>query len=304
MVTHDQDSAAASVELRHLRAFVTVAEERNFTRAAARLNITQPALSRTIAQLERLLDTSLVRRTRQSVQITIVGSRFLPYARRALAAVDESVRAAHGEPPRLRVGFTWGAAAEYTAPLVRAFERRHPDVAVELRRYDDTLAGLADGRAHVGFLPGPPHDDRVCTRTLAEEPRVAALPVDHPFAAQHSLRLADLEQESLVINVVSGTTRTSLWEPGHSPEIIVRVRNVDEWMEAIAAGRGIGLTAASTSRLYSHPQIRYRPFSDAPPVPIVLAWPRHNPHPLAADFIAAAPAARTSEDPPSRHHRT
>lgn len=66
MVTHDQDSAAASVELRHLRAFVTVAEERNFTRAAARLNITQPALSRTIAQLERLLDTSLVRRTRQS----------------------------------------------------------------------------------------------------------------------------------------------------------------------------------------------------------------------------------------------
>lgn len=298
-MTEDQDASAASVELRHLRAFVTVAEEHNFTRAATRLRITQPALSRTIAQLERLVGASLLRRTRQSVQVTITGNQFLPHARRALAAVDEGIRTAHGESPWLRVGFTWGAAAEYTAPIVRAFERTHPDVTVELRRYDDTLAGLSDGRAHVGFLPGPPHDDRVRTLVLAEEPRVAALPADHILADHRQLLLSDLEQDALVINVVSGTTTTSLWEPGHSPETIVRVRNVDEWMEAIAAGRGIGLTAASTSRLYSHPQIQYRPIRDAPPVPIVLAWPHSNPHPLAADFIAAAPTAQTPYNQPS-----
>lgn len=279
------------VELRHLRAFVAVAEELNFTRAAARLMITQPALSRTIAALERLVGVSLVRRSRRSVVLTPAGKRFLRHARRALAVVEEAVAAAHGERPLLRVGFTWGSTAEYTAPTVRAFERDHPGVVVELRRYDDTVAGLADGRTHVGFLPGLPEDERLDTRVLAQEQRVAALPADHPLASRPAVRLADLVNQPVIINVVSGTTSPDLWEPGHRPERFLRVQNVDEWMEAIAAGRGVGLTPASTGRLYSHPAIRYRSISDAPRVPIVLAWPRQASHPLVADFVACADSA-------------
>jgi DNA-binding transcriptional LysR family regulator len=71
------------------------------------------------------------------------------------------------------------------------------------------------------------------------------------------------------------------------------VRNVEEWLEAIAAGRGVGLTPASTGRLYSHPQIRYRPVLDAPLVPMVLAWPRSAPHPLVADFVGIAARSRS-----------
>ncbi|MGH3627305.1 MAG: LysR family transcriptional regulator [Sciscionella sp.] len=282
------DADFASVELRHLRAFVAVAEEANFTRAASRLRVSQPALSRTIAQLERTTGASLIHRTRHALRLTAAGRRFLPQARRALGAVVEALGAARGQTPRLRVGFTWGSAAEYIAPLVRAFEERHPDVAVEIHRYDETMAGLADGRSHIGFLPGLPQGDRVRAIVLAEELRVAALPIDHPLAGRETLTLTELKTHPLVINVVSGSTSTSLWQEGHRPSTIVRVQNVDEWMEAIAAARGIGLTPASTGRLYSHPKIRYIPLSDAPPVPIVLAWPRSDPHPLAEDFAATA----------------
>jgi DNA-binding transcriptional LysR family regulator len=289
-------TAEGALELRHLRAFVAVAEERNFTRAATRLQLTQPALSRTIAALERIVGTTLVFRNRRTVQLTAAGGRFLPHARRALAVVEEAVGAASGEVPPLRVGFTWGSTAEYTAPIVRAFEQSHPGVRVDIRRYDDTVAGVADGRAHVGFLPGDPDDPRLGTLVLAEEPRVAALPNDHPLAARDAVLLRDLADDPVIINVVSGTTSLELWPPDRRPATVVPVRNVDEWMEAIAAGRGVGLTPASTGRLYSHPAIRYRLITDAPRVAITLAWPRVAPHPLIADFVAVA--SRTSQARP------
>jgi DNA-binding transcriptional LysR family regulator len=279
---------ATGVELRHLRAFVAVAEERSFTRAADRVRITQPALSRTIAALERLLGTALFLRDRRTVQLTPAGTRLLTHGRRVLTVLEEAVGEAGGEPATLRVGFTWGSTAEYIAPIVRAFEGEHPDVTVLLRRYDDTVAGLADGRTHLGFLPGLPEDDRLGTLVLVEEPRVAALPSTHRLAGRRQVRLNDLAGDAVVVNVVSGTTTMDLWDPAVRPATVARVRNVDEWMEAIATGRGVGLTPASTGRLYSHPEIRYVPVVDAPTVPIVLAWMRNAPHPLIADFVAVA----------------
>jgi DNA-binding transcriptional LysR family regulator len=290
-------SGSTGVELRHLRAFVAVAEERSFTRAAARLQLTQPALSRTVAALERLVGLELVQRNTRSVRLTPAGTRLLPYAHRALVVVEEAVGAAVDRPAVLRVGFTWGSTAEYTGPIVRAFEQDHPGVSVEIRRYDDTVAGLADGRTHVGFLPGPPEDPRLGTLVLAEEPRVVALPADHPLAARDAVRLHELRTETIVINVVSGTTSLELWEAPGRPAATVRVRNVDEWMEAIAAGRGIGTTPASTGRLYTHPSIRYVRIEDAPDVPIILAWLRTAQHPLVADFVAVAGRTRPRRRP-------
>jgi DNA-binding transcriptional LysR family regulator len=284
----DSYRGVAGIEFRHLRAFVAVAEELNFTRAAEALQLTQPALSRTIAQLERLVGVNLIQRTRRSVGVTAAGERFLAHARRALLVVEEAARAARGDPSFVWVGFTWGATSEYIGPVVRAFEETHPGVVVQLRRYDQTLAGLADGRATVGFLPGDPHDPRVRTMVLSEEPRVAALPVDHPLTARTEVELDDLRSQAIVINVVSGTTTPDLWGSGGGPAAEVHVCNVDEWMEAIAAGRGIGLTPASTGRLYTHPRIRYRPVIDAPAVPMALCWPSVGAHPLVPDFIKAA----------------
>lgn len=284
---------ASGVELRHLRAFVAVSEERNFTRAAERVNLTQPALSRTIAQLERILGAALFVRDRRSVEPTRAAGPLLVHSRRIFAALDDAVSEARGGPT-LRVGFTWGSTAEYIAPVVRAFEREYPEVEVRLSRYDDTIAGLADGRAHLGFVPGKPTDDRLRTLVLVDEGRVAALATTHPLADHTEVSLNDLSLDNIVINVVSGTTRLDLWEPAERPETIL-VRSVDEWMEAIATGHGVGLTPASTSRLYTHPGIRYLPVTDAPHVPIVLVWPKGPTHPFVEEFVATAARTHSPE---------
>lgn len=284
----DTEEADAAIEIRHLRAFVAVAQKLSFTHAAEHLNMTQPALSRTIAQLERRLGRSLLNRSRQSVEISDAGVLFLPYARRTLATLAEGVTALTNERVVLRVGFTWGAASRHIGPIVRAFEKTHPHVEVPIRRFDTTLAGLADGRSHLGFLPGQIVDAHLGSFVLAQEPRVAAVPVDHRLASLESLKLSDLAYEPIVINVVSGTTSLELWPPGERPQKVVRVRNVDEWLEAVAAGRGVGLSAASTGQLYTHPQIVYRYIDDAPPVPITLVWRLGEEHRLVSEFVATA----------------
>lgn len=281
-------ASPTGLELRHLRAFIAVVEELNFTRAAVRLNVTQPALSRTIAQMERLLETQLIRRTHHIVEITDSGTLFLPHSRRTLLAMDEGIQALKEKKVILRVGFTWGSASQHIGPIVRAFEKSHPHVDVQLRRVNQTLAGLADGRSHLGFLPGQSTDPNVESLVLREDSRIVALPVDHPLASSPSLQLQDLIGEPIVINVVSGTTSLDLWPVGQRPREIVRVRNVDEWLEAVAVGRGIGLSAASTGLMYTHPQITYRHVLDAPPVPITLVWRAGEAYPLVSEFVNTA----------------
>jgi DNA-binding transcriptional LysR family regulator len=235
----------------------------------------------------------LLHRTRQIVELTSAGRQFLPAAKRALAVVEDALRSATEEILPLRVSFTYGAALPYIAPIVKAFERAQPGASVELHRVDDPLAGLGDGRSDIAFLPMAPDDPTIETTILAEEPRVAAIPADHPLARRRSLRLRSLRSEKLVINVVSGTTRIDLWPPDERPRSIVEVRNVEEWLEAIAAGRGIGMTPATTARVYTHPQICYLPIIDAPPVQIVMAWPARAPHPLKESFLAAAASSKS-----------
>jgi DNA-binding transcriptional LysR family regulator len=285
-------SAALAIEFRHLRAFVTVAEELNFTRAAERIFMTQPSLSRSIAGLERAIGVPLVRRDRRSTALTPAGINFLSHARRALAALDEGIAAAVGANPSLRVCFV-GSINEVTGPAVRTFEGLHPAVQVDLRRYDDAVASLADGRCHVAFLLGQPKDKTIDTLVLGHELRLAALPNDHPLARQDTVTLADLSMDTLVINVLAGTTSIDLWAGMERPSKFAKVLNIDEWLEAIAVGRGIGITPASTARLYSHPRIEYRTISDAPPVPVVIAWRTGDLHPSIPAFVAAAKQSLT-----------
>jgi DNA-binding transcriptional LysR family regulator len=282
----DLENRLLRVEFRHLRALVTVAEELNFTRAAERLHTTQPSLSRTIASFEQILETVLVRRDRQSVSLTPAGTRLLPYAQLALRALEEGSVAVTGAPLVLRICFA-GVLAEITGPAVRAFERMHPGIQVDIRRYDDPMARLEEGRCHLAFLLGAPNSPTLETLGLTEEARMVALPAEHRLAGQEAIALNELSRETLVINVLAGTTSVNLWDESNMPAKIVRVRNIDEWMEAIAIGRGIGVTPASTARFYSHPQIAFRKLSDAPRVPVVLAWRRGDPHPNIPDFIDA-----------------
>ncbi|MFI1013405.1 LysR substrate-binding domain-containing protein [Streptomyces sp. NPDC020965] len=286
-----------SIELRHLRCFLAIAEESSVTRAAARLHLTQPAVSRSLAALEKHLGTRLVDRTTHRLALTAEGRVFRDKATAAVAAFDEALDAGRLRHWPLRLGHAWAALGPYTTPLLRRWAREHPETPLELLRIDDRTAGLARGEVDAAVLRGPATTPGLVTEPLFLEPRVAAVTSDGPLAARPSLTLADLTSGPVLVNPVSGVTTLDLWPAGARPGSSLTVTNTDDWLAAIAAGRGAGVSVASTARMHPHPGVTYRPLPDAPPVPVLLAWRAGGGHPalpalaaLAREVCAAPPA--------------
>lgn len=281
-------SVRMTVELRHLRAFVAIADRGSITRAAAALHVSQPALSRTLAALEAHLGVALVDRSTHHLVLTSDGEALLAKARVALQVVDDALDVGRLHHWPLRLGHTWAALGESTTPLLRRWERRFPRTPLELHRIDEATAGLSTGAVDVAILRGPVAPSGLATRLLTTETRVAALPVDSPLAARASLVLADLAASTLVLNTVSGTTRLELWVDEARPTSTVAVSNTDDWLATIAAGRGVGVTPAATPRMYANAGVAFVPISDAPPVDVWLAWRDPPTHPLVPDLVRTA----------------
>ncbi|MEU8524484.1 MULTISPECIES: LysR family transcriptional regulator [Streptomyces] len=277
-----------SIELRHLRCFLAIAEEGNLTRAAARMHLTQPAVSRTLAALEKHLGARLVDRSTHHFALTPEGRAFHDRAATAVAAFDAAADPERLRHRPLRLGHAWSAFGPYTTPLLRRWQREHPRTPLELLRIDDRTAGLTRGEVDAALLRGPVDTPGLATVQLATEPRIAAVPADSPLAARETLTLADLAPETAILNPVSGTTTLDLWPPDARPSATVTVANTDDWLTAIAAGRGIGVSAASTAEMHPHPDVTYRPLPDAPPVPVLLAWRDAAPHPATEALVALA----------------
>ncbi|WP_225801119.1 LysR family transcriptional regulator [Streptomyces sp. NK15101] len=277
-----------SIELRHLRCFLAVAEESSLTRAAARLHLTQPAVSRTLAALERHLGARLVDRSTHHLALTAEGRAFQDRAAAALAAFEAAVDPARLRHRPLRLGHAWSAFGPYTTPLLRRWQRAHPETPLELLRIDDRTAGLARGEVDAALLRGSVEAPGLVTAELTTEERVAALPSDSPLADRPRLALDDLAGETVVLNTVSGATTLALWPPTARPTATLTVANTDDWLTAIAAGRGIGVSSASTAALHPHPGVVYRPLPDAPPLPVLLAWRDAFPHPATEALVAMA----------------
>ncbi|MGW0117609.1 LysR family transcriptional regulator [Streptomyces sp. NPDC003327] len=277
-----------SIELRHLRCFLAIAEESSLTRAAARLHLTQPAVSRTLAALELHLGARLVERSTHHLALTAEGRAFRDRAAAALAAFDAAVDPARLRHRPLRLGHAWSAFGPYTTPLLRRWQREHPQTPLELLRVDDRTAGLARGEVDAALLRGAVEAPGLVTAELTTEARVAALPADSPLADRPRLALDDLAGETVVLNTVSGTTTLALWAPAARPTATLTVANTDDWLTAIAAGRGVGVSSASTAALHPHPGVSYRPLPDAPPLPVVLAWRDAFPHPATTALVTMA----------------
>ncbi|MYT72146.1 MULTISPECIES: LysR family transcriptional regulator [unclassified Streptomyces] len=277
-----------SLELRHLRCFLAVADEANVTRAAARLGITQPAVSRTLAALETALGVRLVDRSTHHLELTAEGRAFRARAVVAVAAFEDAVAGARGARRPLRLGHAWSAAGAYTTPLLRRWRQEHPDVPLELLRIDDRTAGLAGSRVDVALLRGPVDSAELVTTLLHREARVAALPSDSPLARRATLVLADLADQVIALNTVSGTTTLELWPVGARPGRTLTVANTDDWLAAIAADRAVGVTSTATVALHPHPGVTYVPLTDAPPLQVHLAHHRGPTHPSVPDLIALA----------------
>ncbi|MER5885146.1 LysR family transcriptional regulator [Streptomyces sp. NPDC001941] len=278
----------SSIEVRHLRCFLAIAREGGVTRAAEHLGITQPAASRTLAALERHLGTRLVDRSTHHLALTAEGRALLGPARAAVAAFDAAVDPAALAHRPLRLGHAWSAFGPYTTPLLRRWQREHPGTPLELLRVDDRTAGLLRGEVDAALLRGPVDAPGLVTEELLVERRVAAVAADGPLARRATLTLADLAAEPVVLNTVSGTTTVELWPEGGRPSATLTVGNTDDWLAAIAAGRGVGVSAASTAGMHPYPGVEFRPLTDAPPLRVTLAWRDGDTHPAVGALLEVA----------------
>ncbi len=259
------------VELRHLRAFVAVATRRSFTAASGELLITQPALTRTIQQLEAAVQARLLERTSRSVELTDTGRELLERLRVVLHDLDAALIAASGQAG-LRIGFQWALPDPWISDLLSAFETATGATATLLRR-DDIVAALHSGDVDVALVRAPVHASGIAQAMLFEEERVAAVPAESPLAARAELEWSELTAHPLVVNTVSGATSADLWPPEQRPERVIECGSYDEWLAIIAAGRGIGSTTTSAAEAHIHARVTHVPLNGAPPVALRLLWP-------------------------------
>jgi DNA-binding transcriptional LysR family regulator len=193
------------LELRHLRYFIAVAEELNFSRAAERLHMAQPPLSAAIRQLEQEIGAELLERTTREVRLTGAGSAFLDGARRTLAELERSAtdarRASAGELGQLRVGFSWSARFETLPTIGRAFRATHPDVALHTEEMWNArmLPALSSGAIDVAVSLCPEIAAEFSYETIRDEPVVALLASGHPRAADEMLPLAALGADDFLL---------------------------------------------------------------------------------------------------------
>ncbi|UQA93158.1 LysR family transcriptional regulator [Streptomyces halobius] len=277
-----------NIELRHLRALAAIGDAGTITGAAAELRISQPALSRTLDQLERRVGGTLVERTTRSLRLTETGRRLCEQAHRILAELDEALAEARSGARPLRVGFAWAALGAYTVPLLRDWRRAHPDTPAEVHRLDDPETALRRGEVDVAFLRTEPADDgALITVPLYEEPRLAAVCEGDPLAGRAAVELADLAGRTIALCATASTTTAELWPTERRPRTTVEVTNVDEWLTVIATGEAVGVTAEATGHTHPHPGVRYVPITDAPHI-TVRAARRRDPHPEGGAFIERA----------------
>ena len=299
------------VDTRSLRYFAAVATEGNLTRAAERLFVSQPALTKQIKQLESQLGMRLFTRSRAGMTLTPAGQALADSTPAVLAswnqALAETTAAARRAARVLRVGFISSAANEATQQIIAAFARRRPGWRVDLQQaaWADPTAGLATGEVDAALLRLPfPGQDDMRIEVLLTEPRWAALPATHPLAARDQIRFSDLWDEPFVAAPAETGSWRDYWlatteRQGRPVRIGAVTDQPDAYLTAIANGDGIALVPESAARYYARPGITYRPVTGVSPSQVGVAWPPSNDtNPVVQDFV------RCCLDNKPRHHLT
>lgn len=280
------------MDLRTLRYFVAVAEELHFGRAAARLHMSQPPLSRAIRQLETEFGAALFDRSPAGVTLTRVGATLLDEARALLGQADrlqERVAASAGAAT-ITVGILGDSTDPGVIRLADAYRRRHPRVEVRIRETDltDPTCGLHAGLVDVALTRGPFDRTGLTVRALRADPVGALLRTDDPLAGRESLALADLaERRWFVFPAGTDPGWQSYWNGGARREGPV-VRAVQECQQAVLWNGTVGMT------LLDHepaPGLTVVPLVDMPPSRVVVAWLDGNTDPLVRSFGQIAAAA-------------
>jgi DNA-binding transcriptional LysR family regulator len=306
------------VELRHLRYFIAVAEERHFGRAAERLHIAQPPLSQQIQRFEAELGEPLLYRTTRSVELAPAGEVLLERGREILALVDAALedarRAARGEYGRLAIGFTGSSTYELLPTLAASLRTELPGVLLDLRGELLTpaqVSRLLDGTLDLGLLRPPVHERALETEIVRSEPLVAVLPESHRLAALPAVPLKELAGEPFVTypshfrSVMHDAVEDACAAHGFRPDAVHEVAETATLVSFVAAGLGVSLVPASVRNMSVHGAIYRTLTDDTTHVELALAWRRDDDHPVlsrARDAIrrVIAPDAAGARSRPGR----
>jgi DNA-binding transcriptional LysR family regulator len=285
-------------ELRHLRYFVAVAEELNFSRAAERLHMAQPPLSVAIRQLEQELGTNLFVRTSHEVTLTEAGAALLEGARRTLAEAEAAVTAARrvaaGEVGGLRIGYNWSARFDTLPTLGQALKRTYPDVELmaEEMRPNRLPAALRAGTIDVALALYPEVVDGLAHKTVRREPIVALLSTTHPLAREDAVGLEALANDFLMFprelaprlhDFYVRLCRSAGFEPKLSSESARSRWTIGTWGASTAA-----LLPASVSDDLPDGVVAVPISGLSEALEFQLAWRTDNHNPALAAFIALA----------------
>jgi DNA-binding transcriptional LysR family regulator len=292
---------ASMFDLNQLRCFVTVAEELHFGRAAARLNMTQPPLSRQIQVLEHIIDAPLLERTSRSVRLTPAGRSFLPEARRILKLAESASQVAHrialGKTGSLKIGFTAAAAYGYLPELIAACRTKLPEVDFSLKEMvsGEQFEALSSGQIDAGLLRPPIARPELVSRRVLAEPLLAAIPKKHPLASVEALSIRDFDGQPFIMYspyesryfhdlLVAQFSRADIL-----PRYVQQLSQIHSILAMVRAGLGLAIVPAAAASL-KIADVRLRPLKlrSPNPVELFLVWPREHDNPLLSSLIDVA----------------
>ncbi len=290
------------MELRHLRYFVAVAETENVTRAATKLHVSQPALSRQIHDLEDEIGFPLLERSAKSVRLTEAGRTFLTEARAVLQRAEEAVAAARakagGMAGEIQVGYAPSLTVQILPPMLRAFQGEFPQVRVALHDLssEEMLEQLGARKLQIALTVRPPAK---LLRTLAfleiaRYAMVVAVAPNHPMAKLKAITLQQVAPEPLIgLNrkdypEAHAETKRLFAAVGLKPNFAEEHEGGTSIIAAVEAGRGIALVPSSLACIVGT-RVKLLPLKPAlPPIPVGAVWLKGNESELVKKFIAAA----------------
>jgi DNA-binding transcriptional LysR family regulator len=284
--------------LRDLRYFVAVADELSFTRAAERLHLSQPALSKQIRGLETALRAQLFQRDRRQVKLTAAGAVLHAVARSLLQDWNDAVAAvadaAADEARLLRVGTLTSIGRALYPAVIDHFAKRQPGWRIELRSFGwgDPTAGLRDQASDAAFVWLPIDSADIETAVLATERRFVAISTRHPLAGRQAVEFAEITNEPFAALPDSAGPLRDFWlaadqRAGQAPRVAAEVTTADETFELVSSGAAVTLLAEGNATVYSRPGIACIPVVDLQPARLAIGWRRDDRRRAVQDFIRA-----------------
>lgn len=302
------------MELRHLRAFVVLAEELNFTRAATRLHVVQQALSTQIRQLEEDLGVDLFVRTTRRVTLTEAGRALLSHAPSVLehlaTALDDVRQTGEGARGSLTLGLLATASLDFTPTLLRALAHEHPGMDVSIRNvaFDDPSGGVRNRAADVALVWRPFDERGLACEPLFTDERVAVLPVDHPLAAREVVDARQLADQPFVWVEDMDPVARDFWtlaeaRGGLPARVGARITGFEDLFAAVRAGRAVAASPRSVTATLPWNDITTRPIRGLAPAIVAACWRADDRRPIVRAFVECARRLAVADAPRPRGGR-